>query len=130
VNEREQAVAGGGADAPSPAFNMEQKIEACRRNLKLDPINQKSFERRYRPDLDNLFSCALQFGRDMACLRRFTYKGKVYELVEFLIEGATDCVLLINFQTQKILEYARYIDAEATLVDQMQDAEENMGRIR
>lgn len=109
---------------------MEQKIEACRRNLKVDPINQKSFERRYRPDLERLDSCALQFGRDMACLRRFTRSGKVYELVEFLIDGATDCVLLINFQTQKILEYTRYIDAEATLVDQMQDAEENVGRVR
>ena len=111
-------------------LNMEQKIEACRRNLQNDVINKRGFERRYRPDLERLESCALQFGAEMACLRRFIRSGKVYELVEFTIGGLTDCVLIINFQTQKCTEFHRYIDAEATLVDMMRDDEERIvGRI-
>ena len=102
-------------------LTMEDKIHALRRNLVEDVINKASFERRYRPNLEKMESCSLVFGKDIAALRRFQVAGRVYELVEFTLEGMTDCALCINIQTHKILEFSRYLDAEISLVDQMQE---------
>ena len=114
--------------APTQApLTMEEKILAARRQLLEDPINKAGFQRRYRPDLERMESTYIVYGLDGVALRRFVIAGRVYELVEFLIDGATDCVLFINFQTQKILEYSRYVDAEVTLVDQIQTDTEKIG---
>lgn len=103
-------------------ISMEEKIHACRRNLIVDPINKSCFERRYRPNLDSLRSSYLEFpDASAAVVRHFQLGSFSWELVEFLIGGKTDCVLLIDHQTQKILEYSRYVDAEIALVDQIQD---------
>lgn len=110
-----------------PSKTMEQKIMECRAVLQDDPINKRSFERRYRPDLERMQSSCVTWGDEICALRRFTVKAQVWELVEFLIGGLTDCALLINFQTQRILEYSRYMDAEVTMVDQMQDLKEKLG---
>lgn len=107
--------------------SMEEKIHECRRVLVDDPINKRSFERRFRPDLERLQSSAVTWGDEICAIRRFTVYGRVWELVEFLIGGLTDTTLIINFQTQRILEFSRHIDAEATLVDQMQDSKEKLG---
>ena len=111
---------------PKP-LTMEEKLLECRRILQDDSINKSNFERRYRPDLERLQSSCMSWGDEMCAVRRFQVSGKIWELVEYLIEGKTDCVLVINFQTKQIMEYIRYIDGEVTMVDQMQEAQDKLG---
>ena len=108
-------------------LTMEQKILECRRVLVDDVINRRGFERRYRPDLERMQSSYMTWGNESCALRRFTRAGKVWELVEFLIDGKTDLALVINFQNQKVLEFPRYLDVEVTMVDQMQETEDKLG---
>lgn len=114
---------------PLNPLTMEEKIKLCRAALQDDPINARVFQRRYRPDLDRMQSALIVWGDETCALRRFTVAARVWELVEFLISDKTDLALVINFQTQQILEYSRYLDAEVTMVDQIQDALDKLGKV-
>lgn len=106
------------------ADEIEERVKTLRRSLEDAPSLKVPFERRYRPDVERLQSCTVvREGGGIDRLLRFTVKGKVWDLVELMGDDLlTQRALVIDFQTQKVLQFPRYIEAEITMVDLMQEA--------
>ena len=105
--------------------DYEGRIAELRRVLVDDAVNHTAFEKRYRPDIDRMQSATLQTAEDCVCyLRRLTVSGEVYEIIEFLANEVTELALAVDYQTQRISQFSRYIDAEITVVDLINAAQE------